>query len=471
MELNDSFYQTASQLPPDEIEQVLRKILPPARLAMLMDGTLFRISEYGAGLFRIQTVLSEAGIPEDDPRTRMFNGLLGWLIDPAIPNRLRAIAHKQDTIMSQVGAVKTYDEQGRKAWWVPLSVTGAFERRAWDWFAEFEQARDRLLLDPYPEVYRASRERVLHSAEAAWDDLHRLGKTSGMKADYLRQAEAIFTQRFPDPERIRTRIRLAFMPCQAPLPERLEHIYRRLEEKQHEKEAAEVEAIRVRTQKEATQLRLLELDRELKLAERDHLRAEQETRQRLVREAVQPEIEQAQQVVLQVQSRVMRLCQDILNKVQQGLPVSPATRRSWNKTFKELSALTPDHPHLMEALKSMKDIAQETKAASPRAVDNASRMIGEALTQIERRAAVTLNAEALWQLLQAGQAEEALAQLGSIRGQLTGKLDEVESLYELMTELGAQAADEPEEEPEDEATVPVMAEPAEASAPLLGMNG
>lgn len=463
MELNDSFYQAASQLPPEEIEQYLRKILPPARLAMLMDGTLFRFSEHGSNLFRIQTVLQEAGIPEDDPRTRMFNGLLGWLIDPAIPNRLRAIAHKQDTILSQVGAVKTYDEQGRKAWWVPLPVTGTFERRAWDWLAEFEQTRDQLLVDPYPEVYHASRERVLHSAEAAWDDLHRLGKTSGGKDDYLRQAEAIFTQRFPSPEQIRARIRLAFVPCQAPLPERLEHIYRKLEEKQREKEAAEVESIRLRTQKEVKQLQLLELDRELKQAERDRLKVEHETRQRLVREAVQPEIEQAQQVVLQVQSRVMRLCQDILNKVQQGLPVSPATRRSWNKTFKELSALTPDHPHLMEALKSMKDISQETKAVGPRAVANASRMIGEALTQIERRAAVTLNAEALWQLLQAGQAEEALSQLERIRGQLTGKLDEVESLYELMTELGAQAADDDSDMDVAEERS-MEEEPAEASA-------
>ena len=57
--------------------------------------------------------------------------------------------------------------------------------------------------------------------------------------------------------------------------------------------------------------------------------------ERLIREAVQPEVEQARQIVLQVQARVIRLAEEILNSVQQGAPVSPATHRAWNKAFRE----------------------------------------------------------------------------------------------------------------------------------------
>ncbi len=442
----EPFYREISQLPPEKIEETLRKLLPPAKLAMWMDGTLFRFSEHGAGLFRVQTVLVEAGIPQDDPRTRMFNGLLGSLIDPAIPAQLHNIAGKQDSLMEHLGAVKSFDAQGRKAWWVPLGVTAAFEQRCADWFGEFEQTRDQLLVDPYREVYRTSRERVMGSAEAAWEDLFRAGKTSLTKDAYLQEAQAIFTARFPALAQIRARLYLSRTPCQAPLPEEVERIYRKLQTREREKETAELEAIRARAQREMKQLELLQLEQRQKQREEDRLKEEQDLRERLIREAVAGEVEQARQVVLQVQSRVIRLCQDILTKVQQGLPVSAATRRSWNQSFRELSALTPDHPHLLEALESMKHLAKQPQVANPGSIAAASRQIGEALVHLERHAAVTLGAEALWQLLQAGKAEEALRRLQDIRGQLTGKLDEVDSLYELMTALGARAGEEAPEE-------------------------
>src|SRR5512146_1593199 len=174
MDWNESFYQAASRLPAEQIEETLRKILPPAKLALLMDGTLFRFTERGAGLFRVQTALEEAGIPPDDPRARMFHRLSGWLIDPRVPARLHAVAQKQDTLMGSLGAVSSFDAHGRRAWWVPLNATSTFEQAYQDWFREFAAARDDLLVKPYPEVLRESRERVLLSAEAAWEDLRRL---------------------------------------------------------------------------------------------------------------------------------------------------------------------------------------------------------------------------------------------------------------------------------------------------------
>lgn len=447
MDWNQDFYQAASRLPAEQIEQYLRKILPPAKLALLMDGTLFRFTERGAGLFRVQTALAEAGIPPDDPRARMFNRLSGWLIDPSIPARLHAIAQKQETLMGSLGAVSSFDVHGRRAWWVPLNVTTAFEQVYLDWFRAFAAARDHLLVAPYPQVVRESRERVLRSAEAAWDDLQRLGKAEGTRMAYLQAAEAIFARRFPAREALPEKITLALVPCQAPLPPDLERIYRKLQNKAREKEAAELEATRMRTKREAVQLELLEMERQFKQAEGDRLNEAQAARERLIREAVQPEVEQARQIVLQVQARVIRLCQSILARVQQGASISPATRRSWNKAFRELSLLAPDHPQLMEALQTMQGIAKESHPPDAREIAAASHQIGEALSNLERRAAVNLDAEALWQLLQAGQAEEALRRLQGLRGQLTNRLEEVESLYELMTALGTQENDR-EEMPE-----------------------
>jgi len=171
----DQLYDSLDRLPAEERRQLLRELLPPQELFARMDGTRFLIRRRGLGMFETRALLPEAGIPHGDARQQVFRYLRGGLIDRAIPDQLRAIAARADTVCRQAGAVAVW-QAGRRAWWVPLAATGGFEDAFRALQEDFLAARDRLLLDDYPALRDEAVARWERSAEATWDNLDRMGQ-------------------------------------------------------------------------------------------------------------------------------------------------------------------------------------------------------------------------------------------------------------------------------------------------------
>jgi hypothetical protein len=59
------------------------------------------------------------------------------------------------------------------------------------------------------------------------------------------------------------------------------------------------------------------------------LEEEHRARERILREAIDPQVRQAQEIVAQVQASLVRVAREITTAVAGGAAVSPATRRSW----------------------------------------------------------------------------------------------------------------------------------------------
>lgn len=151
MNVFDRVYEQLDALPKEERIQLLRQILPPQELFSRTDGTKFIIRKHGLRIFETSTLLTQAGIPEDDPRSEVFRELRGGLVDRKIPDALRAIAARSETVCRRNGAIQLWDG-GRKAWWIPLAATSQFEEAINDLIQEFERMRDNLLLDDYESV-------------------------------------------------------------------------------------------------------------------------------------------------------------------------------------------------------------------------------------------------------------------------------------------------------------------------------
>jgi hypothetical protein len=66
------------------------------------------------------------------------------------------------------------------------------------------------------------------------------------------------------------------------------------------------------------------------------------------------------------------------------------------------------------------------------------RNVQAALRDLERRAAIEMRADLIWQLIKEGRAEEALRRVASLRERLSDNLSEVEALWEMVMEVGAQ---------------------------------
>ena len=227
-------------------------------------------------------------------------------------------------------------------------------------------------------------------------------------------------------------------PRAAPLPQQVENILSDVRTAAREKYSAEAASLNLQRKAQETQLRMVQLDEQLKASEVSKIEDERRLRRELLREKIAPEIEQAQNIVLQFQSGLMRVAQEIISASQTGVEITPATRRSWNQRLSRLKELTPENPALEEAIQALTDMS--TVKSTGNAVHAASSMVSQALENIEQSAHVEMRADALWQLIRAGQGEEAIKKVQSIRSGLESKLNEVDALFDMALTLGAKNA-------------------------------
>ena len=433
MNVFNEVYERLDALPKEERIQLLQQILPPQELFSRTDGTRFIIRKHGLRLFQTSTLLSQAGIPEDDPRNQVFRELRGGLVDRSITDKLRAIASRSETVCRNRGAIQVW-EGGRKAWWVPIAATRKFEDAINELIQDFNDARDRLLLHEYASVRVDAEERWSKSALAAWNNLIRLGKTEITREEFLRRSVLTFDGLFPARSEIQEQIRICLIPVQQRLPETIERILDDVREAERQKLESEALAAR-------EQMLLLDVDRQIKEAQLSRMEQERNARDRILREALNPEIERAKEIIVQSQASLMRVAGEIFNAVESGAEISPATMRSWNKRLEALSVLAVGNAPLEQAIKNLRDLKEESKAdgfASADQLRRTSENVEKAFKEIERQAALEIHADQIWQLMRVGEGREALKRIAKIRQEASNNLNEVDALWKLVSSVAAE---------------------------------
>ena len=431
MDIYHQVYERLDALPKEERMALLMEILPPQELFARTDGFRCRIRAFGLRIFETSALLSEAGIPDDDPRTEVFRVLRGGLVGKEIPNALRAVASREETVCRRVGAIQIW-EGGRRAWWVPLAAATRFEQAVDELIEAFTRTRDRLLLEDYTAVRAGAERRWLEASQAAYDNMRSLGRYRGFTRDaFLRRSMQAFAARFPTQQDIREKVRMELVPIERPLPETIEGILQDVREAERARHEAE-------TERDREQLRLLQIERRIRAEELERLQDQRCARDRILREALHPQVEQARQVVLQVQASLLRVAREITETIANGGEISGATRRSWNRRLKALAALGPGNAPLERALEDLERLSREAGDPGSRRLELTGRSVQRALSELERRASLEIKADQIWQLMRQGRAEESLQRIASLRERLRGDLGEVEALWEMVVEIGAQ---------------------------------
>lgn len=439
----DALYTDLVNLPKHELEEILRNILPPNELFQRTDGTRFVIRVFGTQIFHLSTILEEAGIPKNDPRSKYFRRLSGELVDPEIVNGLRRIASREETVCRRVGAIRV-PIGTRYGWWVPIKATSDFKIKVDELITEYHGYRNEYLVNDYKELREKARKRVIEAAKAAFSDMKQLKRTDQPEDDYVNEGLNVFDDRFPTLDKIKDKVRMELVIKQKRLPPQISQAFLRIREKEQEILEMELDKAKAEARKAGTEAEIiteqLRLEKIQTLIGESKLRAvedERLIREEMIREAVSEEMSQAQQLVLQIESRLVRLAQEITSKVKSGRKISSATKGSWRQTLRELQVLTPGNPAYEEAIESLSKISEKKSEVSKAEITEASAMVSQALIEIERRSKTTFNAEQLWKLIENGEAERALSKLNALRSQSEDSLTELEALYEIAIQIGA----------------------------------
>lgn len=438
--LYDQVYKNINSLNDEDRTVLLKKLISPQELFLSVDGTKFAVHTYGLRLFETKGLLSDIGIPEDDPRASIYRKLVGTKIDVQAPNKLRAISAKEATRAKNTGAIEIWNE-GKKVWWVPISATSQFVAEMETLQVEFEQCVQTNLIDRYDELLRTSRMRFEDAARQAWEDMSDLGRVKVSQDTYINASMQTFDKRFPTRDEILSKIRMEIEPVGRPLPTEIEDLLIDIRTAERSRLAAETAAFRATEAVQSTQLRMMDIECRIKETELIDAESERKLRREIISEQLGPEIDQAKQVVLQVQSSLMRVATEIIEASKTGAKITPATKKSWNLRLARLKDLSPENPDFEQALDALEQMSNKEDVDFERT----QKQISRALNEMERTAATEIRADAIWQLIQAGRAEDALQSLGNIRGTLSDRLLEVESLQEMVFTVGARTMLDTEE--------------------------
>ncbi len=239
-----------------------------------------------------------------------------------------------------------------------------------------------------------------------------------------------FEVRFPSEEDVVKKIRMELVPMERPLPEKIERILEDV--RTAERQRLEAEAEKSREQKH-----ILELERHFKEEQVRQLEEERLARERILRQAIDPQVRQAQEIVAQVEASLVRLAREITGAISPGSTVSPATQRSWALRLEALTALAPGNVSLEQALDGLRRLSKDDASSGGSDVAIVDRNIQAALRDLERRAGIEMRADQIWQLMKEGRAEEALRRVAGLRERLSDNLSEVEALWDMVTEIGS----------------------------------
>lgn len=170
----------------------------------------------------------------------------------------------------------------------------------------------------------------------------------------------------------------------------------------------------------------------------NELEKERKLREKLLADAMSPELEKVQQIVIEIQSKLMKTAHNIIDTINKGGKVSSATRLSWRSTLEQLDALGPGNPAIDSTISTLQVISEKDHAdISREELVAAKKRAAGALQQLESRSQTQLNAENLWNLISGGESEEALRTLQGLRAKGSDNLSELDAFYDMAVNIGA----------------------------------
>lgn len=424
-----NFYSSLASRPPAEIEEIFRKLIGPHKLFMMMEGTKMTLHFGGLRIFDISAVLTEAGIPDGDPRGEVYKRINGGFAPKEAIAALRGIAAREEGVCRAAGAIPLNAGEQKRVWWVPINATSAFKTAIDGLIAEYHKIRDEQISLPYSQIRTEKEAAWMDAAEASYENLRALGKSNGDKKAYLKTAQVLFDSRFPSPKSIAQKVVAYSESLQDELPEEVEIAFQDLKREEAKRIRAETEAME-------TQTRMKQVELQVREAEARKLEDEQMARTRMLKEAMAREYTQAKEIVMKLQLQISELALEIVKATEEGKSISGSLKRSWRKRMEQLNALSPENPTWAAALEALKNVSEKAgKSDEAPCVDEivkAEQQVDTAIQYLRSRTGMAVVSDNLYTLIKAGKGETALREIRGIKDKLEHGLEEVHALEELL---------------------------------------
>jgi hypothetical protein len=429
LEIFGNFYSSLANKPATEVEEMLRKLIPPHKLFMLMEGTKMTLHFGGLRIFDISSMLSEAGIPDNDPRTEVYKSIKGGFAPKDVVNALRGIAAKEEKVCRSAGAIPLNAGEQKRTWWVPIANTSAFKAEIDQLIADYHKIRDDQLILPYSQIRTDKEKAWMDAAQASFDNLTALGKQNGDKQAYLRAAQVLFDSKFPSPRSIVTKVVAYSEALQEELPAEVEIAFQDLRKEEAERMRMENEALDKQTRIQEVEVRMRE-------AEAKKMEDEQEARSRMLRESMARDVNQAREIVMKLQVKLTEVALEIVRAIEEKKPISGSLKRSWTARLEQLNALSPENPSWQKALGDLKKVMEQTGSTdeppSEEELINAEQQVDRTIEYMRQRAGLAVVTDSLYALVKAGKGEAALQGIRVVKDKLNRGIEEVGAIEELL---------------------------------------
>jgi hypothetical protein len=432
-------YKDMANMPPLELAELLAEVLPIGEIRARMDGTVVVVHAYGLRRFQTSTDLKELGIPEDDPRNKVFTTTMQSLVSEAVQNELRNKASRVKKICMDAGAVEVW-EGPRKAWWVPVECFDTFTQSVDNYIQEFTNLRDRHLVDQYDTLRREAEDNYINSLKAAYKDLAAGNGYDLSLTNYLDIGLDYFDRRFPSRWDIQNDIRMEMEIVSKSLPPTIRHKVEKLREAEVQAMTAEAAANRALATKETEQMELIQIKKEAEEERLILLKEKRRKQEEILLSQLRPEITQMQEAMERITASTTMLADEIIRSAKRGGVISSAVSKSWNTRLERLRKLSPSNPRLGEAIEALQQLKEDSIGDSRvtwYSIKQAEKRVKDGLAELSTSTVFESFANDIFSLLQNGDREGVLSQIHQARSQHRERLEELENLYEYVVQIMA----------------------------------
>jgi len=430
-------YNDLAKLPPPELAQMLSEVLPIGEIKARMDGTVVVVHAYGLRRFQTSTDLRELGIPEDDPRNKVFTTTMQSLVSERIQNILRNHASRVRKLCRDEGAIEVW-EGPRKAWWVSVECFDSFTRAVDNCIQEFSTLRDRHLVDQYDTLRAEAEQNYTDSLRAAYKDLAAGNGYNLSLTAYLDDGLDYFDRRFPTLGEIQSDIRMEMEVISKSLPASIRHKVEKLREAEVLALTAEAAAQRALASYETEQMELVQIKKEAEEERLNLLKEKRRKQEEVLLSQMRPEISQMQEAMERITASTTMLADEIIRSAKNGTEISPAISKSWNTRLERLRKLTPSNPRLGEAIEALQQLKEDSTGVvtvNSFNIQQTQKRVKEGLEELSTSTVFESFANDIFSLLQNGDREGVLSQIHQARSQHREQLDELENLYKYVVQI------------------------------------
>ncbi len=432
-------YKDLAQMPPPELAQLLAEVLPIGEIKARMDGTVVVVHAYGLRRFQTSTDLRELGIPEDDPRNKVFTTTMQSLVSERVQNTLRNHVSRVKKICRDEGAIEVW-EGPRKAWWVSVECFDSFTRAVDNYIQEFSSLRDRHLVDQYDTLRSEAQQNYIDSLKAAYKDLAAGNGYNLSLTTYLDTGLEYFDRRFPTLGEIQSDIRMEMEIISKSLPPSIQHKVEKLREAEVRALTAEAAAQRALASREIEQMELVQIKKEAEEERLNLLKEKRRKKEEILLSQMRPEISQMQEAMERITASTTMLADEIIRSAKNGTEISSAISKSWNTRLERLRKLTPSNPRLGEAIEALQQLKEDSTGVvtvNSFNIQQTQKRVKDGLEELSTSTVFESFANDIFSLLQNGDREGVLSQIHQARSQHREQLDELENLYKYVVQIMA----------------------------------